>query len=355
MLKCCRYLPVYFRSLEGWGALVLPALLLVTLPRTVSGQDASLQEQVLRWFAAADAVWSYEVESDVAWIHKGEVTERIVRRQQYLRGMWRCDVNERVFPGSERLSTKRAVGNEQSFAFNAENFLTLDPDRKFGSQLISNQAMVGFHLESLILPHEITHSNFGSEDYRVILHDRLNAIAESDGEIVLPAQKKHSKITSYATNDILVGFHDNDNPFPRTIRIMGNEGKTTTLIYGVYQQFEQHYFPVEVVRDVFKNVEVVDRRVVKSKLKCLNCEIDPAYFDLSPPFGTIMYDEAEDSNYVRTEKNERDYDAFTEQIVGSRSVPTTRPSVGRIAILIAGVGLIAIWVLLFVHRTNRKC
>lgn len=306
--------------------------LILTIAFSTNGICDSHSEAVSNWFSAADSIWSFDIESTVDWYNgESDLNVSIERRQRFQNGMWRSDTVARTFASADfaDLSFRRPSGSELSYAFNQRAYLKLDPVANFGSRLTSNMAVSAVRSEQLVLAQQATHCVFEGQTFREILSERLTGSHQKGRTISFPVLDRYRKIRPLALNEIQVEFESGTrSPFPAQIRVMSRANPLLPSFDFVmnYTSHEGIFFPTLITHRVYEKGEVVSRIVVRSRVTCINCEMDPLIFDLVAPVGTAMFDEADQSNYIVGEDGERDYEAFSERLSTRRDYapPATR-------------------------------
>lgn len=342
---------------------------IVLMTRASADEDA--HRFIELWGGSAEGIWSYDVTVHATVRTFTKDQQRLVPvgdhvlRQRFMQGSWRVDQIEtnRFFRGQEPKTWEASPSDVQAFAleFSAQDVRFFSSQSNFGQFCSASD----FNRAKLLVPqlYEFFRGDFYGQTFREMLLPRSNEADTSvDGglvrlvippvtnpailvngardwfEVVLDARKGHMPVRIKKSKDLSSDAHfveiEND-----LTQVDGGLWVPTTSSVTVHSKAFTGGLSIPAT------VTLVEVDLAKSKF---NDDIDPKVFELPFPPGTVVRDADQQENYVQSDGDKRDYEAY-EELVRSRMGETRKerldasPSRVRIVVIVAGfLGLAAV-------------
>jgi hypothetical protein len=299
-----------------------------------SGAIESTGLALSRWTDTAEKMWSYDTMTDVTTkVRSGGGLRQLERRrvrQRYMSGMWREDLIQTVHFDDKGMESVSDKGNGiAAFAFDGTTLRFYSSANQFAE--IKKNRRDNVTRSQLFAPqiYEAFKATYLGQSYYNVFKERLKSAERltEDGVVTINFKKTDEPIAATAREaDITVKLSMEQGYQPILIRIGNHLGEAPDYMIDSSQTFFEvetgMWLPSKIVIRKYSShprfsatlESPIEETTVDIEIESLkyNIDIPNEVFELRPPSGTVVYNQAKDANYVINDRDEADYKAFSE-------------------------------------------
>ncbi len=263
--------------------------------------------RVRAWLAATNDVWSYDVDCSFSKTRDGQILEQQKRRQRFVKdGRWRCD--------------SRVESSWASSSFDGTQFHDRNEVGDFVSKTISARAAAAMKHRHSFFPHELSLATFHGVAYADVFAERIKTVQRRSATIYyFPPLMEVRRLVEYADVGVLVEFGDGRCDMPTRLAVLDDSGKVSSQLCGEYRWIDGKPFPKTIRKETYVNGTLAAISEMDCEVRAINCDIPNSIFSLEVPLGAVVYDEGEGSNYIKTERIEKDFEAYQKLVLSKKN------------------------------------